>query len=477
MTIPVRESAESILSDPEESEDEIFGSHPGNKLPIPPLPEVPPFEPEPVAPPAAADLLTIDAMSIPPAVAGARDNPFAFENELQAAVPPPAPKPVQPVPVPAPLPVPIAPPTVPAPVTVAAKPAPSGPVNPWAGLDDLAVAPAPVAPQPAVIPVPVPVPTVTFPPPVPVVVPQPAPMPVPVPVVVSPPPMLVPVEVAEEEEEPPRKPARAGRAKPAAQPSGGVPKAVVYGLAVYAILVTLLAVYALFFMSGGDKLDAGHPLSTIPDNFGEFPATERKKVSQIRNLDADLPANLRTGLKAKLEVGQLEVEPLNVEQRKLRVVREGKGSDRQTVTSNHMALVLHLRIKNTSTDTEIHPLDPAFTRRAGRDDKPAMRIVMGRQAIIGGDIPWPFDEKRVKREYEEQQASDATPLKPGESREYVVFTSGNEPTLVSAVKNAKDPLLWRVQLRRGRIDFKGKSVPVSAIIGVEFKPSDIKGGE
>jgi hypothetical protein len=43
------------------------------------------------------------------------------------------------------------------------------------------------------------------------------------------------------------------------------------------------------------------------------------------------------------------------------------------------------------------------------------------------------------------------------------------------VKESSDTLLWRVQVRRGLIEFKGKDVPVTAIIGVEFKSSDVKG--
>src|SRR5262245_13848728 len=51
-TFPQKEAADSILSDATESEDEVFGSHPGNKLPTPMLPELPPALREPVKPPA-----------------------------------------------------------------------------------------------------------------------------------------------------------------------------------------------------------------------------------------------------------------------------------------------------------------------------------------------------------------------------------------------------------------------------------------
>ncbi len=79
----------------------------------------------------------------------------------------------------------------------------------------------------------------------------------------------------------------------------------------------------------------------------------------------------------------------------------------------------------------------------------------------------------MKRKYEENQEKDWTPLKPGEARDYVVFTDFDQQIL-KAVSESNDKILWRVQVRRGLIDFKGKDVPVTAIIGVEFKSSDVK---
>lgn len=42
------------------------------------------------------------------------------------------------------------------------------------------------------------------------------------------------------------------------------------------------------------------------------------------------------------------------------------------------------------------------------------------------------------------------------------------------MKDARDGVLWRIHLRRGRIDFNRRNIPVTAIIGVEFKPGDVK---
>jgi hypothetical protein len=78
----------------------------------------------------------------------------------------------------------------------------------------------------------------------------------------------------------------------------------------------------------------------------------------------------------------------------------------------------------------------------------------------------------VKRSYEAAQADDDKPLGPGESRTYVV-TSNSRPEVVRAVQNAKDTILWRVQVRRGLVEYRGREVPVTALIGVEFSASDV----
>ncbi len=282
----------------------------------------------------------------------------------------------------------------------------------------------------------------------------------------------LPMQVEElPDEEPPQKPTRATRGKPAPASGGGIPNGVVYGLAGYALLMTLLAIYGLFFR-GVEKLDPGHPLSTIPDNFGEFPAPDRKKVSQLKfPVDGELPENLKAGLGGKIEVGQLEIEPVKVGTRRLNMVAKGKAEER-TTTSRDDALVLILKVKNTSPDIAIFPMDPAFTRRSIGDDKPATRLVVGKQTFAGGANTWPF-RSGVVREYEKDQENDAVPLKPGETREYVVCSPADR-NVAAVVRNAKDTVQWRVQVRRGLIEFKGKDVPVTAIIGVEFKASDVK---
>jgi hypothetical protein len=317
-------------------------------------------------------------------------------------------------------------------------PATAPPANPWAGLDAMAgPAPAPAAPAP---------------PPAPAA-PQP-----------------LEVEVAPDDEDRPRKPPRAGRTRPAPAEGGGVPTWVVVLLGVYALIATGLAVYGLLFNTG--EPPDGHPLSTIPDTFGEFEPASRKKVAQLRfNVEGQLPADQKAALGGKIEIGQLEIQPVHVEKRRLVLFAEGKAEKRRLGETGE-ALVLKLKVKNTSTDLTIYPLDPAFNRRSIGDDKAATRLVVGKQTFAGGPVSWPFS-RNVAREYERDQEGDAIPLRPGETREYSVCSAA-DPRLLAAVRTSKDPVVWRVQVRRGLIEFKGRDVPVTAIVGVEFRPSEVK---
>ncbi len=458
-----REAADSILGDPEESEDEIFGSSPGVNLRTSSLRESEPPKPEPLHVPAPEPTF---------------DNPFGFE----ASVPPPPPVRVEPPPAPPvvaqvveevveagnpfnafeeppqqpisiPVPVPPAQPVVVAVPEPVAMPVTDG--NPFSAFDDLSEAP-----------------TTRMPTAVQVHVPQQMP-------VAQPSARAVAVAEIEEEPEDPRpqkrRPKLARRATAAVGQRSG-PGMGFYILLGYAVLMTAMTLYGFLFRYG-TQLDPGHPLSTIPDNFGEFPAAERKKVSQLnRIIEGDLPPEQIVALGKKLEIGQLEIEPLKVETRHLTVHSLQKSGRETKRTTQAEAVVLTLRIRNTSDDLTIYPMDPAFTRKfIGTTDepKPGTALVVGKDIFRGGEIAWPPAGRfAAEREFEELQQQDAVPLKPHESREYIVFTAA-ENRIAKKVMDSNEPMLWRVQVRRGVIDFKDAEVPVTAIVGVEFKSSDV----
>jgi hypothetical protein len=482
-----REGAESILSGPGESEDEVF-SQPGGRLSgVPPLdltnpngPSLPPtrptlsddnpFEiagntaatpgfgapaPRPNPPAQTAELpnpfLELEPVTLPPAFQpAAPSRPAAAPPPYQPA---PAPQPYQaPAPprplFPSPAPFPAAPQPAPLPPTAAA--------NPFAGIDDPTIRPLP----------------------------GPAPAPVPLPAADQPTESNEDAPrrrrksrreeedapVAKAEEKP--KPARTRAA--AAPAAGGTTNVLLFVAIGYAVLITGLAAWALFIRTPPPP--PGHPLEAIPDNFGEFnPAQRKAAVVPYRfNVDGDLPPNQRAALGGTASVGKLEVKPTKIERRKLRIETEFNGKAKSELWTPREALVLTLEIKNTS-DLTFHPIDPAFTRRAneGKRDFPITRVVVDKkQFFAGGYLDWPPDYNKFKRKFETQQINDNVPLGPGQSREYVVFTDPDNTKVIGAVRGAKE-VQWRVEVRRAPYDLYGREIPVTAIVGVDFRGTDV----
>jgi hypothetical protein len=308
-----------------------------------------------------------------------------------------------------------------------------------------------------------------------------------VPVAVPAPPEPLPAAIVDDDE-PPREPRRdrdrhparddrrprpdrARTASPAA--GGGLNTLIKIGFFLmlpYAFLMTVLAVYGLFFRAGG-KVPEGHPLSLIPDGRGEFPPADRKKTGKLGvPLDGPLPPELRAGLGKKVTVGDVEVEPVAVAVRKLSLVKVPESGKAATVPLQR-GVTLTLNVRNTSSDLTFHPLDPAFNRKAFPSDQPPTALVVGKDTFAGGPVIWPF-ERNLKRAYESAQVGDDVPLGPGESRKYIVTSDARE-TVVKAVQGARDTILWRVQVRRGLVEYRGREVPVTALIGVEFQASDV----
>jgi hypothetical protein len=414
-----REARESIFGEHEDESDDVFSSSDAPKRRVPDLP--PPLPPAEL--PKSTPTRTMADVANEPTV----------EMKSPAALAAPSLPPRAPAPTP-----PAAPVVVPIPVSpIGATPPSLSGANPWAGMDD-PLAPGPDSPFSGVQ--------------------------------VEPDQRLKRKNRNQDAEDVSRP---QSRPRPAAVAGlGSLFKIGFFVLAPYALLTTVLAIYGLFFKSAAP---AGHPLATLPDTFGEYPPAERKKTSKLAfPVDGELPPELRVALGGKLPIGQIEIEPLGVEQRTLKIVTKGQ-SEKHVEPSLAPAVVLRMKIRNTSDDLLIYPLDPAFNRRVIGSEHIGTGLTVGKQTWWGGAIAWPFPS-RVARIYEEAQEADAAPLKPGESREYVVFTNAAQQ-VIRAVKDAKDAMLWRVQVRRGRITFEGRDVPVTAIIGVEFKPSDVKEAE
>jgi hypothetical protein len=456
-----REGADSILGDPYESEDDVFGTQPGTRLLDGPYP---PPAPQPAAPPRPAPPLDLEATTTP-------ENPFAVAQTEPTGIPrsslpsqpkttelsnpfpdlepvslpgtfvsPPVPQPppraAAPPPRPAPQPAPVPQPAAyPAPAPAPAPATYGAPSNPFAGIDESVVV-APPAPVPAAEKT------------------EPA----------------VEPRRAKKSDPGEAQTARAPRSRTPQKPAtGGGNPVLLYGALAWTVLATLLAVYGLFFRYG-TQINPGHPLSTVPDNYGEFPPAQRKNPTTGRiDGDQDLPKDQRAQLRQTIKVGQLEVTPKEIVRRKLQIVEvsgagEGKPNDRG------FALVMTLEITNKSAGP-LHPMDPAFLRTRDPKNQPLTRLVVGKSTFYGGAIPWPFQHPTVRRR-ENQQKNDYVPLNPGETRPYIVFTDDQKLDILKEVNAAKGPMQWRVQVRSGVVDVDGKAYPITSVFAVDFSAAD-----
>lgn len=238
-------------------------------------------------------------------------------------------------------------------------------------------------------------------------------------------------------------------------------------LAVYAVLATAVAIWGV--LRGGD---AGHPLSNIPDLFGEYDKADRKRVSHLPKPDDPLPPELKVALGSTRRIGDLEIEPLGVEEMKLtRVTTYDRGKEATQPLANP-TLVLRVKLTNHSNVT-FYPVDPAFQRKAQFTEPAVAGVYVGdKERYLGSPVPWPF-AKGVKRVYVTGQEGDDRPLKPGESHEYLI-AAADDARLTKAVQSAAGPVMWKLHLRRGTTRYRFTDVSVSTLVGVEFAPDQVK---
>jgi hypothetical protein len=231
-------------------------------------------------------------------------------------------------------------------------------------------------------------------------------------------------------------------------------------LVLYAILVTILAVR--FYQQRGSGAGQPDPRLLLPDEKGDHPGVERLQESYYTD---PLPKSQRVALGQTLTVGDLEIQPLRVEYRTVRV-RVGGHEPEEAL---YPSLVLHLKLRNNSSEVAFYPLDAYFTRQwdKGTGARPLTLVEAGSARYYGGSARWGGAE----HEAVEGDNLDKR-LRPGDSGEYFVCTNGYTD---DARKLAKftGPLLWRVQVRRGLVRYQDKDLSATAVIGVEFTDKDV----
>ncbi|HEY8503998.1 MAG TPA: hypothetical protein VIL46_05410, partial [Gemmataceae bacterium] len=220
------------------------------------------------------------------------------------------------------------------------------------------------------------------------------------------------------------------------------------------------------------------PLETLPDLFGEYPPADRKKLSheKLPAPTSALPRRLIVPLGRTVRVHDLEITPLRVSEQERYLSESKEGKPEQAVFPGP-ALALHLRLKNASREVYFHPTDPAFNRRYDPEEDgppPYSYLRVGDDRYYGGPFDWP---RKGARAYTPAQASDDRPLGPGEVRETVILSPPRtrfEDPAGRATSYTGGTMIWRVHLRTGLVSVGGRDYPVTSVIGVEFRNSDIR---
>ncbi|MFQ3652164.1 MAG: hypothetical protein SNJ75_17745 [Gemmataceae bacterium] len=237
-----------------------------------------------------------------------------------------------------------------------------------------------------------------------------------------------------------------------------------------------------------------NPFEQMPDVDGDDPGVKLNKKLTLRfgkqDALAPLPEQQIIGLNETLRIGDLEVTPLQVERRVVRIFDERQGKDGEPEPLPTAPLVLTLRLKNCAEDYSFTPMDNYFDRHwNGRTGSTPLTILQaGTLQFFGGPAKWaPLQRDGKRREFREwlegRKNGDPIGLKPGESTTTFVCTDGADEATVKHLfgesldgrkvgKPYQGNLLWRVQLRRGLIQLGGKRYPATCVIGVRFTSRD-----
>lgn len=210
----------------------------------------------------------------------------------------------------------------------------------------------------------------------------------------------------------------------------------------YALVATGFIAWLLYLQN--QRFD---PLKMLPDPDSKEGPTERIKH------DAPLSKDNRTQLKQAIQIGELQVTPLKIE-------LNADGD-----------LVLHLHMKNTSRDLRFNPLPDAYLR-FNRASMTAPRPYTFLQKIPdhGSSRFYGGEREYWKGHPGKGQKTETGTLDPGQEMVTLLHTSNTLGYRAEVTKLAQTPgnWLWRVQVRRGLVQIKGKDIPVTTVIGVEF---------
>jgi hypothetical protein len=212
-----------------------------------------------------------------------------------------------------------------------------------------------------------------------------------------------------------------------------------------------------------------HPLEALPDQGDNKGATHGKGSSSLDRMpkpDLDLPARLKVELGHSLRIGDIEVTPLKIERRSIQF-----GDD----PTKQETLALEVKLRNISDDVYFKPLDPYFDR-SWSPTKTSGIMPYGFLTVDKTNYFGPLDwqPRGLNRPHLVVKGQDHdTELKPGEEMTTFLCTDPKDHVR-AAIRKAKGPFLWRVQVRRGLVKLGDKEVSATAVVGVEFNKQDVQ---
>jgi hypothetical protein len=247
----------------------------------------------------------------------------------------------------------------------------------------------------------------------------------------------------------------------------------------YAIIATVAILYLL--LSGGSTT----PYFVLPDSFGEFEKADRKKTTSLKGLKTSPPKQLPSEQTVQIgktyQVANLEITPVSVESRKIKIFRKSRSSQeiKEVAATSNPVLVLKLDVKNISTDLQFCPNDPAFQGQSiPTGTMPYNCLWVGKDPLTNGLLSWPGREPN-SFEFLEGQEKDDQPLRPGEKRTTYVATSSRDNLQASLASLGNSTLRWRIQLRcglvEGRFQDQTRDVSATTLFEVHFAKDQIQG--
>ena len=136
-----------------------------------------------------------------------------------------------------------------------------------------------------------------------------------------------------------------------------------------------------------------------------------------------------------LQVGSLEVTPLDVKRQDVQLQRSNPYAPPARREGGKKALILRLKLRNTTKDSVFAPLDHAYLRERGNEIVDTYVETADHQKVYPFPLAVDSELSIVGQDFAE--------LKPGESKVFAVFSAPDAPP------DSAGPFIWRVRLRTG----------------------------